>query len=92
MEYGDIIPGEPNEGELIEKITETDPDDRMPPPPADPLSTEQINRIKNKLREKNILISTDGPYDNVIKSKPPLCFSKENVDEVIYAVDLILKS
>ncbi len=51
MEYGDIRPGEPNEGELIEKITKTNPDDRMPPPPADPLSTEQINRIKKWIEQ-----------------------------------------
>ena len=52
--------------------------------------TELANRVKNKLREKNILVGTDGPYDNVIKSKPPLCFTKENVDEVINAVDVVL--
>lgn len=52
--------------------------------------TKLANRIKNQLREKHILISTDGPYNSVIKSKPPLCFSKENVDEVIGAMDSIL--
>ncbi len=54
-------------------------------------ATEIAQHIKNELREKFILISTDGPFDNVIKSKPPLCFSKNNVDEVIEAVEKILK-
>ncbi|MEM1339680.1 MAG: aminotransferase class III-fold pyridoxal phosphate-dependent enzyme [Bacteroidota bacterium] len=39
--------------------------------------------LKNQLREKYILVSTDGPYNNVIKSKPPLCFSKDNAVEVV---------
>ena len=43
--------------------------------------------IKNQLRERNILIGTDGKYDNVLKTKPPLCFSKKNVDEVIFRIE-----
>jgi len=54
--------------------------------------TELAQKIKNELRNRFILVSTDGPFDNVIKSKPPLCFSKENVDEVISAVDLLLNN
>lgn len=45
--------------------------------------TNLAQHLKNELRNRHILISTDGPHDNVIKSKPPLCFSKENVDEVV---------
>ena len=52
--------------------------------------TELAQKVKNELREKFILVSTDGPFDNVIKSKPPLCFSKENVDEVVGKLDSIL--
>jgi len=48
------------------------------------------NTIKNELRNRNVLVSTDGPYDNVIKSKPPLCFSKENVDQVIFEFEKLL--
>mgnify|MGYP002395678669 CR=1 FL=1 len=36
--------------------------------------------IKNYLRENFILSSTDGPYDSVIKFKPPLCFNRSNAD------------
>jgi 4-aminobutyrate aminotransferase-like enzyme len=52
--------------------------------------TALAQKVKNDLREKFILVSTDGPFDNVIKSKPPLCFSTENVDEVISSMDNIL--
>ena len=36
----------------------------------------------NHMRNQGILLSTDGPYDNVIKIKPPLVFTKFNVDHV----------
>ena len=48
--------------------------------------------IKNELRNRFILISTDGPFDNVIKTKPPLCFSKENAKEVVDAIGEVLTS
>jgi 4-aminobutyrate aminotransferase-like enzyme len=54
-------------------------------------NTELAGHIKNELRRKHILISTDGPFNNVIKSKPPLCFSKENADAVVEAIDEVLK-
>ncbi len=48
-------------------------------------------KVKNELRNNFVLVSTDGPFDNVIKSKPPLCFSQENVDEVVGKLAIILK-
>lgn len=44
-------------------------------------ATELAQSIKNKMKEQFILTSTDGPFDNVLKMKAPLCFSKDNVDE-----------
>ena len=52
--------------------------------------TKLAHELKNELRNRYILVSTDGPADNVIKTKPPLCFSKENVDRVIAEIDKIL--
>lgn len=52
--------------------------------------TALAQHIKNTLRERYILVSTDGPADNVIKSKPPLCFTKENVEEVVTSIGEIL--
>lgn len=48
--------------------------------------------IKNKLRNHHILISTDGPDDNVLKTKPPLCFTKDNAEEVVETISKILKN
>ena len=46
IEHGEIKPFEPEESKLYEIINKTDPDDRMPPPPADPLNADQKNKIK----------------------------------------------
>ncbi len=55
-------------------------------------NTEIAQFIKNKLRENFILVSSDGPYDNVIKMKPPLCFNKSNVDQVVMEMKDLLKN
>jgi len=46
--------------------------------------------LKNELRNQHILISTDGPDDSVLKTKPPLCLSKSNVDTVVQAIEGVL--
>jgi len=48
--------------------------------------------IKNELRNRHILISTDGPYDSVLKTKPPLQFSKEDASKTVEQIEDILKS
>jgi ethanolamine-phosphate phospho-lyase len=47
--------------------------------------------LKNELKENFILASTDGPLDNVLKMKPALCFSTQNVDRFIEVMDESLK-
>jgi ethanolamine-phosphate phospho-lyase len=61
-------------------------DDCMTPDP------ELAHLIKNQLRVKNILISTDGPFNNVLKTKPPLCFTRENAQLVINQTEKVLKT
>jgi len=45
MASGVIEPGNPGDSELYEKITETDPEDIMPPPPNASLTEEQRNAV-----------------------------------------------
>ncbi len=47
-------------------------------------------KIKNKLRSQHILISTDGPFDSVLKTKPPLCFTKENAEQVVESIARVI--
>ncbi|KAJ8939593.1 hypothetical protein NQ318_010600 [Aromia moschata] len=47
--------------------------------------------VLQRMREEHILISIDGPHCNIIKMKPPMVFTKENVDEVISTLDRVFK-
>ncbi|PPR48306.1 MAG: hypothetical protein CFH18_00116, partial [Alphaproteobacteria bacterium MarineAlpha5_Bin8] len=45
-------------------------------------SANLAKKIINFMKNNGILLSTDGPYNNVIKIKPPLVFNKADVDFV----------
>lgn len=42
------------------------------------------------LRYQRVIVSRDGPDENVIKVKPPLVFGPEHVDQLVDALDLAL--
>ncbi|XP_071808200.1 5-phosphohydroxy-L-lysine phospho-lyase-like [Asterias amurensis] len=42
------------------------------------------------LRDKRILISTEGPYGNILKFKPPMCFSMVDADNLLHCLDDVL--
>ncbi len=44
----------------------------------------------NRMRECGILLSTDGPFHNVLKIKPPLVFNKANADFLVATLGRIL--
>jgi len=50
----------------------------------------EASRIVEKMKHRGILLSTDGPLHNVIKIKPPLVFTKENVDTLVSNLDEVL--
>ncbi|MCX2719684.1 aminotransferase class III-fold pyridoxal phosphate-dependent enzyme [Lentiprolixibacter aurantiacus] len=52
--------------------------------------TQLASRIKNQLRQEHILVSTDGPFEEVIKIKPPLYFNREDADILCAAMHGIL--
>ncbi len=51
-----------------------------------PADTEAHNII-NRMKEKGVLLSTDGPDHNVIKIKPPIVFNIENAEELVKKLD-----
>jgi len=50
----------------------------------------QAAYLVNRLKECGILVSTDGPFHNVLKIKPPLVFTEANADFLITTIDKIL--
>lgn len=53
-------------------------------------ATNQAKYLVHRMKESGILMSTDGPDDNVIKIKPPMVFDEKNVEEVLYRMKKIL--
>ena len=44
-----------------------------------------------RLREKGVLAGTEGPFNSVIKLRPPLCFTQEQADFVVQALGEVLE-
>lgn len=47
-------------------------------------------RIQEELKEAGVLVGIDGPAQNVIKIKPPLCFTKANADRLVEGIEKAL--
>lgn len=54
--------------------------------PADREASQLVERLK----ERGVLLSTDGPFHNVIKIKPPLVFSKADADFLVSRLGAVL--
>ena len=52
----------------------------------------EADLIVNQMRQKGVLISSDGPDHNVLKIKPPLIFSKKNADYLLETLDAVLSN
>ncbi len=53
-------------------------------------ATRQASYLVNRLREEGILAGTDGPHHNVIKLRPPLCFTLADANKFTTALNSIL--
>ena len=53
---------------------------------------QQASDVREFLRDNGILLSTTGPSNNVLKIRPPLVFSKSNVDELLAKLRAALNS
>jgi 4-aminobutyrate aminotransferase-like enzyme len=54
-------------------------------------ATEQASYLANRMRDKGILMSTDGPFNNVLKIKPPMVFSMADSDFLLESISCVLK-
>ena len=53
-------------------------------------AAEEASYIASRMREKGILVSTDGPLHNVLKIKPPLVFTGEDAEHFVTTLDAVL--
>ncbi len=61
-----------------------DPTDRTP-------ATRQAAWLANRMRDLGILMSTDGPDENVLKIKPPLCFGPGDAERLAETLATVLR-
>ena len=45
---------------------------------------EQTDYLANRMKDHGILMSTDGPDHNVLKIKPPIVFTQENAEDLLF--------
>ncbi|MBC9796256.1 aminotransferase class III-fold pyridoxal phosphate-dependent enzyme [Sinomicrobium weinanense] len=50
----------------------------------------QADYVINRMKDHGILMSTDGPDNNVLKIKPPVVFAKTDAEELIFYLKKIL--
>ena len=55
-------------------------------------ATAEASTIINHMKGRGILMSTDGPLDNVLKIKPPMVITETDVDMVLRCLDEVLAS
>ncbi len=53
-------------------------------------ATSAAGYVAERMREEGILLSTDGPFRNVLKIKPPLAFTESDADLLVGTLDKIL--
>ena len=53
-------------------------------------ATKQASYIKNRMREKRVLLGTEGPADNVLKIRPPMTFDAAAASRLLETLDEIL--
>jgi len=54
-------------------------------------ATAAASYVVNRLRERRILIGTEGPADNVLKIRPPLTIGLEDVQLIVEALEEVLE-
>jgi 4-aminobutyrate aminotransferase-like enzyme len=51
---------------------------------------DQASYVANRLRDRGVLVSTDGPDHNVLKIKPPMVFTAADADRLVESLDVVL--
>ncbi|XP_061690213.1 5-phosphohydroxy-L-lysine phospho-lyase isoform X2 [Syngnathoides biaculeatus] len=62
-------------------------EDRELRTPATKAAAQVVKRLKV---EDQICLSTDGPWESVLKFKPPMCFNMDDAELVVRCIDRIL--
>jgi 4-aminobutyrate aminotransferase-like enzyme len=53
-------------------------------------ATEESETVINTMKDRGVLMGRIGPFDNVLKMRPPMPFSRDNADLLIDNLDAVL--
>ncbi|MEC8955135.1 MAG: aminotransferase class III-fold pyridoxal phosphate-dependent enzyme [Candidatus Thermoplasmatota archaeon] len=53
--------------------------------------SEEASRVVREMRDCGVLLSTDGPHHNVIKIKPPMVLTKQDIDMTLNCLNDVLR-
>jgi 4-aminobutyrate aminotransferase-like enzyme/Ser/Thr protein kinase RdoA (MazF antagonist) len=53
-------------------------------------ATAEASRVVNRLRERSILVGTEGPFHNVLKIRPPMPFNDHDADRLVASLHDVL--
>jgi 4-aminobutyrate aminotransferase-like enzyme len=53
-------------------------------------ATTDASRIVNTMRERGVLLGTEGPFHNILKIRPPMPFEERDADRLLELLDEIL--
>ncbi|KAH0566594.1 hypothetical protein KQX54_002099 [Cotesia glomerata] len=54
-------------------------------------ATAEAKHVVSRMKDQKILVSSDGPDNNILKLKPPMVFSIENADHFVSTLDYVLQ-
>jgi 4-aminobutyrate aminotransferase-like enzyme len=54
-------------------------------------AADETDYLANRMRELGILMSTDGPFHNVLKIKPPIVFGKKDADFLLEMLEKVFR-
>ncbi len=47
--------------------------------------------VVDRMRDKGVLVGTDGPHHNVVKIRPPMPFTEKNADQLVAVMNEVLE-
>ncbi|KAM5255839.1 ethanolamine-phosphate phospho-lyase [Ctenodactylus gundi] len=53
-------------------------------------ATAEAQHVIYRMKESGVLLSADGPHRNVLKIKPPMCFTEDDATVMVQQLDAIL--
>jgi 4-aminobutyrate aminotransferase-like enzyme len=54
-------------------------------------ATHIADYVKNRMRENRILMGTEGPFDNILKIRPPLTIEADDIAMILNVLDQVLE-